>query len=191
MLGLDGLAGLGDVELHAVQLPEEVVGELQVGLVDLVDEQDHLLLAGEGLAQLAQLHVLLDIVHALAAELAVIQALHHVVDIEAVLGLGGGLDVPDGQGLAHGGGDGLGQHGLAGAGLTLDEQGLLERDGDIGGLEQLFAGDVVLTAAEFFLHSDTSFVEKNGMPEKKRTGGRNLPPVPSAILYSGIKLKAM
>ena len=166
MLGLDGLAGLGDVELHAVQLPEEVVGELQVGLVDLVDEQDHLLLAGEGLAQLAQLHVLLDIVHALAAELAVIQALHHVVDVEAVLGLGGGLDVPDGQGLAHGGGDGLGQHGLAGAGLALDEQGLLERDGDIGGLEQLLAGDVVLTAAEFFLHSDTSFVEKNGIRRK-------------------------
>ena len=162
-----------------------------VGLVDLVDQQDHLLLAGEGLAQLAQLHVLLDIVHALAAELAVIQALHHVVDVEAVLGLGGGLDVPDGQGLAHGGGEGLGQHGLAGTGLTLDEQGLLERDGDIGGLEQLFAGDVVLTAAEFFLHSDTSFVEKNGIPEKKRTGGRNLPPVPSAALYSSFTLKAM
>ena len=37
--GLDRLVGLGDVELHLVELPEQVVGELDVGLVDLVDEQ--------------------------------------------------------------------------------------------------------------------------------------------------------
>ena len=121
----DGAARLRDVELHAVQLPQQVVGELQIGLVDLVDEEDHLLVGGEGLAQLAQLHVFFDVVHALAAELAVIQPLHHVIDIQAVLGLGGGLDVPDQQLFIQGGGNGLGQHGLARARLALDEQGLL------------------------------------------------------------------
>ena len=64
LLCLDRLLGLGDVELHLVQLPEEVVGELQVGLVHLVDQQHHLLVGGERLAQLAQLDVLCDVVHA-------------------------------------------------------------------------------------------------------------------------------
>ena len=35
----DRLVGLGDVELHLVELPQQVVGELDVGLVDLVDQQ--------------------------------------------------------------------------------------------------------------------------------------------------------
>ena len=34
-----GLAGLVDVELHAVELEQKVVRELDVGLVDLVDEE--------------------------------------------------------------------------------------------------------------------------------------------------------
>jgi hypothetical protein len=33
------VAGLDDAEAHAVELVEEIVGELQVGLVDLVDEE--------------------------------------------------------------------------------------------------------------------------------------------------------
>ena len=37
--GLDGLVRLVDVELHAVELLQQVVGELDVGLVDLVDQQ--------------------------------------------------------------------------------------------------------------------------------------------------------
>ena len=53
LLRPDGLLGLRNVELHLVQLPEQVIGELQVRLVDLVDQQHHLLLGLEGLAQLA------------------------------------------------------------------------------------------------------------------------------------------
>ena len=34
-----GLAGLVDVELHAVELEQQVVRKLDVGLVDLVDQQ--------------------------------------------------------------------------------------------------------------------------------------------------------
>ncbi len=36
----DGLARLVDVEFHAVELEQEIVRELDIGLVDLVDEQD-------------------------------------------------------------------------------------------------------------------------------------------------------
>ena len=36
---LDRLAGLVDVELHAIELQQQVVRELDVGLVDLVDQQ--------------------------------------------------------------------------------------------------------------------------------------------------------
>ena len=149
VLGGDSAARLRDVELHAVQLPQQVVWELQIGLVDLVDEQDHLLVGGEGLAQLAQLHIFFDVVHALAAELAVIEPLHHVIDVETVLGLGGGLDVPDQQLFIQGGGDGLGQHGLARARLALDEQGLLQHHGNVHRAHQLLRGHIVLAAFEF------------------------------------------
>ena len=35
----DRLAGLVDVELHLIELKQQIVGELDVGLVDLVDQQ--------------------------------------------------------------------------------------------------------------------------------------------------------
>ena len=37
---LDGLVGLVDVEFHPIEFLQEVVRELDVGLVDLVDQQD-------------------------------------------------------------------------------------------------------------------------------------------------------
>jgi hypothetical protein len=42
-VGFDRLAGLVDMELHPVELLQEVVRELDVGLVDLVDQQDRAL----------------------------------------------------------------------------------------------------------------------------------------------------
>ena len=79
--GGDRLPRLRDVELHPVQFPQQVVRELQIRLVDLVDKEDHLLLRGECLPQLAQPDILGDVVHPLAPELAVVQALNHVVHI--------------------------------------------------------------------------------------------------------------
>ena len=42
--GPNGFLCLRNIEFHLVQLPEQVVGELQVCLVDLVDQEDHLFL---------------------------------------------------------------------------------------------------------------------------------------------------
>ncbi len=139
---------LVDVELHAVELLQQVVGELDVGLVDLVDQQHGALGVGERLPQLALADVVADVLDALVAELAVAQAAHRVVLVEALLRLGGRLDVPlderrlDGLGHLHG------QHRLAGAGLPLDQQRALQRDGGVDGDLQVIGGHIVLRTFE-------------------------------------------
>ena len=152
LLCLDGFFRLRDVELHSIQLPQQVVGEFQIRLVDLVDQQHHLLLGRKSLAQLAQLDIFFDVVHALTAELAVVEPLHHVIDVQAVLSLGGGLHVPDDELFAQRLRHGLCQHGLAGARLALDEQGLLQGHGDVDGLHQILRGHIMRAAAEFGIH---------------------------------------
>jgi hypothetical protein len=66
VLGLDELARLVAVELHAVELAQQVVGELDVGLVDLVDQQRHRAVGREGLPQHALDDVVADVLDALA-----------------------------------------------------------------------------------------------------------------------------
>ena len=134
LLGPHRLLGLRNVELHLIQLPQKVVGELQVCLVDLVDEQHHPLLRAE---RLAQLDIVADIIHAMGAELAVVEPLDHIVDIQAILSLGGGLDVPDDELFTQGIRHRLGQHGLARTRLALDEQRLFQRHRDIHRQHQL------------------------------------------------------
>ena len=94
VLRRNGLAGLVDEELHAVEFEQQIVGELDVGLVDLVDQHDGLLVGLERVPQLAADDVIADVVHARIAELAVAQAGDGVVFVQALLRLGGGLDVP-------------------------------------------------------------------------------------------------
>ena len=55
------LPGFVNMELHAVELQQQVVGKLDVGLVDLVDQQHHALLAGEGVPNLAALDIGADV----------------------------------------------------------------------------------------------------------------------------------
>ena len=61
VLCLDRLTGFVDEELHAIQLDQQIIGELDVGLVDLVDQQHHLLIGGKRLPELAALDVLADV----------------------------------------------------------------------------------------------------------------------------------
>jgi hypothetical protein len=82
----------------------------------------------EGLPQHALDDVVGNVLDLLVAELRIAQARHRVVFVEALLGLGGGLDVPLQQRHAERAGDFLGQHGLAGAGLALDQQRALQGD---------------------------------------------------------------
>jgi hypothetical protein len=128
-LGGDDLRlGLHHPEPHPVQLVEQVVGELEVRLVHLVDEQHHPGPRAERLPQRAPADVVADVLHVAVAEAAVVEPLDRVVDVEAVLGAGGALHVPGEERQLQRGGDGLGEQRLAGAGLPLHQEGALERE---------------------------------------------------------------
>ena len=131
--GRDRLAGLVDEELHAIELLQEVVRELDVGLVDLVDEQHRAPLHLERVPQLAAADVVADVLDALVAELAVAQPRDGVVLVEPLLGLGRRLDVPLDDRRAERLGDLEREHGLARAGLALDQERPLERDRGVDG----------------------------------------------------------
>jgi hypothetical protein len=107
---------------------EEVVRELDVGLVDLVDQQDHALLGVEGLAHRSELDVRTDVVDVLVSEPGVVETLDRVVDVEPVLSAGRAPDVPPKKGHPEGLGHRIGQQGLAGAGLPADQEGPFEHD---------------------------------------------------------------
>ena len=85
---------------------------------------------------------------ALVAELAVAQARDRVVFVEALLCLGGRLDVPLDQRCVDRLGDFVREDGLAGARLALDEQRPAERDGGIDGDLEILGRDIGLRAFE-------------------------------------------
>ena len=139
---LDGLAGLVDEELHAIEFLQQVVGKLDIGLVDLVDQQHRPRVRDEGIPELAALDVVANVLDALVAELAVAQTGDRVILVEALQRLGGGFDVPLEQRCGEALGDFEREHGLAGAGLALDQQGALERDGGVDGDLEVVGHDV-------------------------------------------------
>ncbi len=133
---LDALAGFVDIELHPIQLQQQIVGKLDVRLVDFIDEQYRPLRGSEGLPQLAAADVMVDVPYPRIPELGVPQPGHRIVFIEPLLGLGGGLDVPADEVGTERLGNRLGQHRLAGARFTFDQQRLLQHDGGIDGHTQ-------------------------------------------------------
>ena len=84
-----------------------------------------------------------DVVDSLVAELAVAQPRHRVIFVKALMRLGGRFDVPFDQRRADRRGDLMGQDGLAGARLALDQQGPAQRDGGIDRDLEVVGGDIV------------------------------------------------
>ena len=115
-----------DVELHPIEFLEQVVRELDIRLVDLVDQEHEPILGLERFPEFALLDVVPDIPDTIVAELRVAQARHGVVFVETLQSLGLGLDMPSDQAQVQGLGDLLGEQGLAGAGLALDQERSLE-----------------------------------------------------------------
>ena len=93
--------------------------------------------------------------HPLVAELAVAQPRHRVVFVEPLQRLGGRLDVPLDQRRAEALGDFQRQHGLAGAGLALDQQRPLQRDGGVDRDLEIVGGDI--GAGAFKTHAYSFF----------------------------------
>ena len=146
LFGLDRLAGLVDIELHPVELLQEVVGEFDIGLVDLVDQQDRAHIGVERLPQLALADIVFDVVDLVIAQLGIAQARHGVVFIKPLMRLGGRLDVPLDQRRPQRGRDLARQLGLAGARLALHQQRTLENDGGVHRGGQLVCGHIILGA---------------------------------------------
>mmetsp|Transcript_1095 Transcript_1095/g.2970 ORF Transcript_1095/g.2970 Transcript_1095/m.2970 type:complete len:373 (+) Transcript_1095:740-1858(+) len=164
VLGLDQLARLVHVELHPVDFAQQVVRELDVGLVDLVDQQHHGPVGLEGLPEHALDDVVLDVADAVAAfdagELRVPQTADGVVLVQALLGLGGALDMPLQQRHVECGSDLLGQHRLAGAGLALDQQRALQCGRGMHREHQVGRGDVLVGTLKF--HRENRGLEEAG-----------------------------
>ena len=145
---LHRLAGFVDVEFHPIELLQEVVGEFDVGLVDLVDQQHGQLGRGERLPQFAAADVVGDVVDPLVAELAVAEAGNSVIFVEALDGAGGRLDVPFDQRRAQRRGDLVREDGLAGAGFALDQQGPAELDRGVDRDLEVVGRDIIGGAFE-------------------------------------------
>ena len=67
MPGGDGAPRLVDIEFHAIELEEKVVGELDIRLVDLVDQQHRSLGSLERLPQFSGHDIIGDVVDALVS----------------------------------------------------------------------------------------------------------------------------
>ncbi len=100
LLSLNCSLGLMNIELHLIKLPEKVIRELQVSLVNLINKKNNLLLRLKCLTELAELNVSGNIINALFTELSIIKSLDCIIHIETILSLSSGFDIPDDKLLA-------------------------------------------------------------------------------------------
>ena len=85
MLGRDRFIKLGDTERHLIELPQEVIGKLDVSLVDFIDEEHDLFIRLEGLPKHTHLDVRPDVRHVspcIIWKARVVESLNHVIRIE-------------------------------------------------------------------------------------------------------------
>ena len=145
-----GPVDLDDVELHLVEHIEHVVLEVGVSLVDLVDQQHHPLICDKGLTDFSHPDILRDIAHISrrVAEAAVVQAGQSVVVIQGFDQLHARLHVEHEKRHPQALGNGVRQHGLAGAGLPLEQKWHLQGHSDIDDLGKLFVQYISACAAE-------------------------------------------
>ena len=107
-------------------------------------------LGGEGLADFAHPDVVLDVadIPLGVAETAVVEPGQGIVLVEGLHQLHARLHVEHDQGHAQALGNGVGQHGLAGARLALEQQRHLQCHGDIDDPGQFFVQHVAAGARE-------------------------------------------
>jgi len=120
-----------DIKFHAVEFAQQVVGELDIGLVDFIDQQDLRLVGSKCLPQDTLDDVVVDILDPFIAQLRITQTRYGVVFVQSLLRLGCGFDMPLQQWPLQSRPHFFGQHGFAGARFTLDEQRALQRQGSI------------------------------------------------------------
>ena len=148
----DRLMRFVDVERHAIDFAQQIVREFDIRLVDLVDQQYRLGITGEAFPQRPGHDVVGDIVDLFVAELRIAQARNGVVLVQALLRFRRGLDMPLKERLFERGRDFLGEHGLAGAGLALDQQRALQRGRGVDRELEIIGRDVTVGPGELGGH---------------------------------------
>src|SRR5690606_14474013 len=98
---------------------KQVIRKLDVRLINFINEQNWALICSKGLPQFTRLNVVGNVVYFVATKLAVTQARHGVILVQALLGFGGGLNLPADQRYAQTGGEFVRQSGFTSTGLTL------------------------------------------------------------------------
>ena len=89
MLRDDALIGLEYVKIHLIEFVKQIVGKLDVGLVNFVDEQHHLFVCSKRLSQTSESDIAFNVRHLAIAKTRIVEALHGIVDIQSVFGLRG------------------------------------------------------------------------------------------------------
>ena len=88
MLRYDALVRLENVKMHLVELIEQVVGKLDIGFINFVDEHHHLCVRRKRLPETAEPDIAFNVRHITIAKAGIVKALHRIVDIQPVFGLG-------------------------------------------------------------------------------------------------------
>src|SRR5271165_5515252 len=148
MPSTNGTPRLVDIELHAIEFEEQIVGEFDICLVDLVDQKHRGLGGFERLPQLARHDIVRDVVHPLVPELAVAKPGDGVVFVESLLRLSRRFNMPSDQVLADPTRDLMGQNSFAGTGLAFDEERALECDRGVDRDAQILRRYVTVRALE-------------------------------------------
>ena len=153
MACLDGVACFVDEKLHLIEFLKQIVWKLNVGLVDLINQQDDFFASFKGFPKFAFLNVVGHVMDFVLAQLAVAQAADRVIFIQPLLGAGCGFDVPFDQSHTKAARNLLGQLGFASAGFAFDQKGAFQCDGRIYGNCQVVGCDVGICALEFHVSS--------------------------------------
>ena len=170
VFGADGLIDLADHELVLFQHVQQVVLHIRFGLVDLVQQQHHPGIGTKGATDGTPDHVVEEGAHIAAAlagpEAGIVQAQHRVLHIAGLLALDGRLGAQHLQLQTQGPRDLEGQLGLAGAGLTGQQQGFLHGNRHVHDRGQLLGQIVLFASLEFHKR----------LPRKVESGDYSSPP---------------
>ena len=70
-LGLNGFAGLVNKKFHPGEILEQVIGELDVGLINLINQQNDAPFMGKSFPEFAAVNIVFNIFDAFIPELAI------------------------------------------------------------------------------------------------------------------------
>ena len=84
----NALIRLEDVKMHLVKFIEQVVRKLDVGFINFVDEHYRLCVRRKRLPETAKPDITFDVRHITIAKARIVEALHRIVNVQPVFGLG-------------------------------------------------------------------------------------------------------